>query len=98
MGKAKTAPVIDFAAWRREQMDKGALDINMGDGVIVRLPPPELWPNAVRELVLSGAPVEEHHRAILGDAGYDQWVGAGGTTDALEWFIRNRHELTVPES
>lgn len=81
--------VSEFKEKRRE---KGGLEIEMENGVVFFLEPPELWPDMPRY-----PSDDDVARAALGDR-YDEFVDAGGTGRLANALLMERHEVDIPES
>lgn len=90
---------VVFADFKARKEDEGATDIEMPNGLIVHVPPADLWSDEAIKMVTSGnRDVVALARAVLGDELYDQFVDAGGTAAALNSILEERHGATVGES
>ena len=93
------AVTVDLAAYIAGKAETGSLNINLGEGQPpVRLLPPELWGDDAIEVIQSGASLREQGIAILGADEYARFEAAGGNARLLDALIRDRHELSAPES
>lgn len=86
----------DFKAKKEEE---GAIDIEMDDETVFRIPPPELWPDTVGECLAKGETLVAA-RALIEANGqnYEEFVAKGGSATIILGVIGDIHGETVPES
>lgn len=90
--------VVNLGDYRERIEAAGSLDVHLADGTSVRIPPPDLWPDGVDELIRS-KDVEGAYRAVLGDEPYERFMAdPHGSHRILDRLFADRHELTLPES
>jgi hypothetical protein len=74
--------------YRDTKEREGATDVELPDGTMVRIPPPVLWPEEVAKLQTGDhGDMIRGCQLILGDAGWQAWVAAGGTSVMLMGII-----------
>lgn len=88
---------VDLAVFLQTLRDKyPGLDVNVGNGVTMYVPPPQLWTDTVlsaqREDDLVGAA-----RALVGDDDYTAFVAAGGSAAVLMAIVEDGFDLSLPE-
>lgn len=86
-------PKVRLSEWRERREAAGALDIETDDGQVFRIPPPELWPDAVYE----AEGVVDRVRLILGEDTWAQAQAAGLSATALNAIWADRENLTLGE-
>lgn len=79
--------------------EEHGLDIELSDGTVVSIPPPELWPEESKDIF--GNPQAEDEdlaRCLMGDENWALFVADGGTPILFSHFLARRYQLTVGES
>lgn len=94
--KPKERRRVVLTDYKAKKVEEGAVDIDLGDGTVVTIPPPPVWSDAV---VAAGRAqdLEAAGRALLGDADYDRFVAAGGSGTLLNAIVLDELGLDVGE-
>lgn len=92
----RTVKLSDFKA-KKEQ--EGAIDLVMNDESVWRIPPPELWPDAVGEM-LAKTDTLGAARALVeaGGKSYAEFVAVGGSAAIVLSVVGDEHGMDIPES
>ena len=91
--------VIDFAEWRDERERSASIDVRLSDGTLLRVPPPELWPDKCRSIIADQSKDDsELAKAIWGADNWKKFVADGGTTAAFSQLLIERHQASLGES
>lgn len=88
---------VKLSDFKAKKELEGAIDLEMDDGTVFRIPPPELWPDAVAELNQNNDTIGAA-RALIGEDRYEEFVAKGGNAMAVLGVIGDEHGITVPES
>lgn len=85
---------IVFTDHQQKLRERGT-DLEMPDGTVFHIDPPQLWPDTVDE-----APSELETCKILlgGDERYNAFVAAGGNYRMIVALVNDGFEATIPES
>lgn len=87
---------VNLTDYKERKEAEGAIDVETDDGQTFRIPPPELWPDAVGKLVKEGDMVGLGE-ALLGPDGYERFVAAGGSAVILNGIFAEVHGIDVGE-
>jgi len=77
------------------KQERESIAVDGADGVVFTVPPAELWPDAVTNLI--GNDNEAASKLLLGDQ-YDEWVRQGGTFGVLNEIIGEAAGVDVGKS
>lgn len=81
------------------QANKRGFEVELSDGAVLYVPPPELWTKEARAvLAKKGTTFEQWHRALVDGDVYDQYLAEGGTPELLEAMLREHYRATRGES
>lgn len=89
MSKRDAPARLKLSDFKERKELEGAVDVEMDDGQVFRIPPPELWPDAVGKV--GDGDIEEVGRLILGAETFDSFVAAGGTGMLLQAIVDDHH-------
>lgn len=92
----RTVKLSDYKAKKEEE---GAIDLVMDDETVWRIPPAELWPDAVGEMLAKQDPLGAA-RALVEATGknYAEFVAAGGSAAIVLSVVGEEQGMDVPES
>lgn len=96
---------IKLSDYKERKADEGAIDIELDDGSLFRIPPPELWPDEVMErtrtLTKENAheyPLAEQARDIVGAEEWARFTANGGTAVLFHSLLKEDHGADLGES
>ncbi len=90
--------------YKERKADEGAIDVELWDGHVMRIPPPELWPDEIGERIQAERdggekfPPNAMAAAIVGADELDRFIADGGTVTLFMTFMKDGHQLDVGES
>lgn len=74
--------------------DERSIEIMMRDGQVFKIDPPQLWPDAIKQVENA---VEQAQLLLGGEEAYAQFVAAGGNAQIINAMIADGFEADVPE-
>jgi hypothetical protein len=77
---------VVLADYKAKKIDEGAIDIELDDGTIVTVPPPQVWPDDVILAARTGDPIGPA-KLLLGDKEYERFLAGGGSGSVLNAII-----------
>lgn len=81
---------------QQKKYEDSGIDIDLGDGKVVHVPPPQLWSDAVLDCARAGDIVSAA-RALIGTDEYDAFAAAGGSAAMLMSIVEEESGLSFPE-
>lgn len=95
MTKKPEGPVrVKLSEWRERKM-AGAIEIEVDDGQVFVIPPPDLWPD---EGHAARGDLPATAKAILGEDRYAAFLEAGGSARMLNAIFAEHHGADPGES
>lgn len=95
-------PVLKLGEVRERLAEKGSVNIELGDGTTLTIPPPELWSEKCRDIIkdqrLGKADDADLAREMWGAANWKKFVADGGTTALFSHLLIERFQMTTGES
>lgn len=85
---------VKVSDYKAKKADEGSIEIEMDDGTVYKVPPVELWSDAV--LMMSESDPVGCARAVMG-AEYDAFVNAGGGAALMLGIVQDTLGISVPE-
>lgn len=77
---------VVLADYKAKKIDEGAIDIELDDGTVIVVPPPQVWPDEVIVAARSGDPINPA-RLLLGEEEYERFLAGGGSGAVLNAII-----------
>lgn len=87
---------VVLADYKAKKIDEGSIDIELEDGTVVVVPPPQVWPDEVIVAARSGDPIVSA-KLLLGDAEYERFLAGGGSGSVLNAIILDELGLSPGE-
>lgn len=91
------AVTINLADYVERRRAANTVDIELGDGTIIGVPPAELWSEEVFAILGEGD-ADKAMRLILGEEQTARFVAEGGNSRILNGIIKEAQGLTAGES
>lgn len=88
---------IKLADYKQKKRDEGAIEIEMEDGSVFHVDPPELWPDEIQPLALAEDGVGMA-KILIGEDRYADFVAAGGTASMVSAMVGDELGLSPGES
>lgn len=88
---------VKLSDFKAKKADEGAIEIEVDDGTIFKIEPPELWSDEITTMSQNDDNIGVA-RALIGPDRYDAFVAAGGNAMLLMAIIGEAHGITVGES
>ena len=102
MSDDKTIPRLKLGEVRERLAEKGSIEVELSDGTVLVVPPPELWSDKCREIIKAQRAGEADDsdlaKEILGAAGWKKFLADGGTTALFSHLLIERFQMTAGES
>lgn len=90
---------IKLGEMQERLIDEGALDVELDDGTVLRIDPPELWSDKCREILTDSTKDDaDLGREMMGAANWKKFVAQGGTGALFARLLIERYQLTLGES
>jgi hypothetical protein len=81
---------------------KGSLEVELSDGTVLVIPPPELWSEKCRDIIkkqrTGDADDGDLAKEIFGAAGWKAFLADGGNTAQFSYLLIQRFQMTAGES
>lgn len=104
MSKRNPPVMINLADFKKRKEREGSIPVELDDGHIFRIPPPELWPDAFYTKTEAakknggGYDLEEMARDMVGnDAEYDRFLANGGSAGLFHSLLKEAHAISTEE-
>lgn len=90
---------IKLADRIERQVEQRGVEIELSDGTVLYVDPPELWSTQIREAAKDKKLTREGFAKVLvGDEDWDKFVEDGGTVDLFDMIVRERWDASTGES
>lgn len=86
---------VKYNAWVETKREAGVVEIEMPDGTVFSIDPPEIWSDAQQDAARSGTN-KGLAQALLGDR-YDEFVEKGGSANGFVYLLTEQHGLSLGE-
>jgi hypothetical protein len=94
--------VLKLSEFREKREEEASLDLELSDGTVLRIPPPDLWPDKCMDVLAlqrkGEADDSDLAKAIWGAANWKKYVADGGTTAMFSRLLIERFQMTTGES
>jgi len=92
-------PKLKLGEVRERLVDKGAIEVELSDGTIIRIDPPELWPDKCRQVLNDPAKTDaDLGREMMGAENWKKFAADGGTGALFAHLLMERYQMTAGES
>lgn len=99
MSEETTVPRLKLGEVRERLADAGAIDIELDDGTVIRIDPPELWSDKCRSILTDPTKNDvDLGTEMMGAANWKKFVADGGTGALFAHLLMERYQLTKGES
>lgn len=102
MSEESTVPRLKLGEVRERLAEKGSLEVELSDGTVLVVPPPELWPDKCRDIIKKQRTGEADDgdlgREIFGAANWRKFLADGGTVAMFSHLLIERFQMTAGES
>lgn len=88
---------VNLHDYREQRRQEAGVELDLGDGRIVWLDPPDLWPDEVAEMAQRGENISIA-KALLGDDDYEAFIAAGGTAGLIAMLVADAQGVSLGES
>jgi len=96
---SETIPKLRLADVKERLVDKYAIEVELSDGTVLRIDPPELWSDKCRQVLTDPSKNDiDLGREMMGKAAWDKFVADGGTGALFAHLLQERYQLTKGES
>lgn len=89
---------VKLSDWKGKKEDEGAIEIELDNGSIIRIPPPEIWPDEALQASANQDPFALAVALVGGPDKYEEFRAAGGNAAIVAKLIEERHGVDVGES
>lgn len=89
---------IKFSDWKGKKEDEGAIEIELDDGSLIRIAPPELWPDEATHAAEAEDIVGLAVALTGGPEPYQKFLAAGGSAAMISIMLKEVHGVEVGES
>lgn len=89
---------VKLSDWKGKKRDEGAIEIEVDDGTIYRIDPPDLWPDDALKASEDRDPVALATALVGGSEKYQAFVAAGGNAAIVAGLLGEVHGVSVGES
>lgn len=87
---------IVYEDHRQRSADRG-IELEMKDGQVFHIEPPELWADAILKKAMAEDPFGVAEGIIGGPERYAEYVAAGGTASMIGKIVEEEFGATIPE-
>jgi hypothetical protein len=92
-------PKLKLGEVRERLVEKGAIEVELSDGTIIRIDPPELWPDKCRAVLKDPEKDDaDLGREMMGAENWKKFVADGGTGALFAHLLMERYQMTTGES
>jgi hypothetical protein len=99
MSEDKTVPRLKLSEVRERLVEKGAIDVVLDDGTVLRIDPPELWSDKCRSILTDPTKNDaDLGREMMGADNWKKFIAEGGTGALFASLLMERYQLTKGES
>lgn len=96
---SEEAPKIKLSDLIERQREKGSIDVELSDGSVIHVDPPELWSDKSRKIAADPKKTDEDlGKELFGIEAWNQFCADGGGTGMFVVLLQERYNLTSGES
>jgi hypothetical protein len=92
-------PKVKLGEVRERLVEKGAIEVELSDGKVLRIDPPELWSDKCRHILRDSTKDDaDLGREMMGADNWKRFVADGGTGALFAHLLMERYQMTAGES